>query len=67
MNLELSMILHEVNNLTNIFEHVDLKHIYRERNSHADVLAKAGVSIMEGYWSIKEYQASECWETFHIF
>ena len=40
MNLELSMILQEVNRLTYSFECVVLKHIYRERNSHADVLAK---------------------------
>ena len=41
-----------------MFELVDLKHIYLERNSHADVLAKAGV-VMEGYWYIKEFGASE--------
>ena len=46
---------------------MDLKHIYRERNPHAYVLAKAGAAIMEGYWSIKEFRASECWETYQIF
>ena len=67
MNLELSMILHEINRLTYIFQQVDLKHIYRERNTHADVFTKAGASIVEGYCSIKEYRAFECWETFQIF
>ena len=46
---------------------MDLKHIYRERNTHADVFTKAGASIVEGYCSIKEYRAFECWETFQIF
>ena len=55
MNLELSMILHEVHRLIDCFDYVVLKHIYRERNYYADGLAKAGGMIMEGYWSIKEY------------
>jgi len=40
---------------------------YWERNSSADVLAKDGEMIMDGYWSIKEYRADEVVETFQIF
>ena len=52
-NLELSQVLMEVNRLLDFFELVDLKHIYRERNSHADALEKAGVIMTEGLWYIK--------------
>ena len=67
MNLELSMILQQVDRLIDCFNYVVLKHIYWERNSYADVLAKAGGMILDGYWSIKEYRADEVVETFHIF
>ena len=56
-----------MNRLTDCFDYVVLKHIYRERNTYADVLAKAGGMILEGYWSIKEYRADEVVETFQIF
>ena len=67
LNLELSQVLHEVNRLTNMFEHVDLKHIYRERNSHADVLAKVGTLVMGGYLYIKEFRSSEINESYQQF
>ena len=67
MNLELAMILQEVNRLTDSFEYVLFKHIYRERNFSADALAKAGGTIMEGYWNIKEHHADDVVENFHIF
>ena len=54
-NLELLWLLHEVNIISYMFEYVELKHIYRERNSHADILAKEGASILEGFWHIKEF------------
>ena len=49
MNLELAMILQDVNRLTDYFDYVVFKHIYWERNSSADALAKAGGRILEGY------------------
>ena len=49
MNLELAMILQDVNRITDSFDYVVFKHIYRERNSSADALAKAGGRILEGY------------------
>ena len=67
MNLELAMILQEVNRLTNSFEYVLFKHIYRKRNFSVDALAKAGGSIMGGYWNIKEHRVDDVVETFHIF
>ena len=67
MNLELAMILQDVNRITDCFDYVSFKHIYRERNSFADALAKAGGRILEGFWSIKEYRGDEVVETFQIF
>ena len=64
MNLELSMILQDVNRLTDCFDYVLLKHVYREINSSADALAKAVGRILEGSWSIKEHRADAVVETF---
>ena len=66
-NLELSQVLLEVNRLSDMFENVMFKHIYRERNSHAYILAKDGASVLEGYWHIKEYRADEIIDTYKIF
>ena len=49
LNLELAQVLNEVNRLADLFEHLDLKHIYRERNSLVDGLAKVGALVMDGY------------------
>ena len=67
LNLELAMIPRDVNRLTDCFVYVSFTHIYRERNSFADALAKAGGLILEGYWTIKEHRADEVVETFQIF
>ena len=67
MNLELAMILQDVNRITDCFDYVSFKHIYQERNSFADALAKAGGRILEGFWSIKEHRVDEVVETFQIF
>ena len=40
-NIQLSQVLYEVIRFSDMFEFVDFKHIYRERNSLADELAKA--------------------------
>ena len=61
------MILLDVNRLTDSFESIVFKHIYRERNSAADALAKAGGRILEGFWSIMEHRADEVVETFQVF
>ena len=67
MNLELAMILQDVNRLTDSFDYVVFKRIYRERNSSANALAKAGGRILEGSWSIMEHRADEVVETFQVF
>ena len=61
------MILQEVNRLTDCFDYVMLKHIYRERNTSANALAKAGGLILEGYWTIKEHRADEVVEAYQFF
>ena len=58
------MILLDVNRLTDSFESVVFKHIYRERNIAVDALAKDGGRILEGHWSIMEHRADEVVETF---
>ena len=67
MNLELAMILRDVNRIADCFDSVSFKHIYQERNSSADALAKAGGRIFEGSWSIKEHRADAVVETFQVF
>ena len=46
---------------------MEINNIYRERNYHADNLAKDGASIMEGFWNIKEFRASGNYVTYQIF
>ena len=67
MNLELAMILQDVNMITDGFDYVSFNHIYRERNSSADALAKVGGRILEGSWSIMEHRADAVVETFQVF
>lgn len=45
-NLELSLILQDVHFLSDSFDFVSYKHIYREMNSKADLLANQGVTFM---------------------
>ena len=67
MNLELAMILQDVNRITDCFDYVLFKHIYREINSSADALAKARGRILGGSWSIKEHRADAVVETIQVF
>ena len=66
-NLELSLILQEVHRLSDSFEMVQFQHIYRERNSLADTLAKDGARISKGFWRIKEVRGVSTIESYHIF
>ena len=63
-NLELSLILQEVQRLSGRFEIVQFQHIYRERNSIADSLAKEGARICEGHWFIKEQREDSVYESY---
>ena len=67
MNLELALILQDVHYLVDSLDFVSFKHIYRERNFKADSLAKAGGSILEGFWSTCEQRGAEIIETFQVF
>ena len=62
-NSQLSSFLNEVLIISELMELVVYKHIYRERNSLAYELAKAGTLVQEGYWHIMEHQYSELSET----
>ena len=57
--MQLTRVLHEVIRISKLLEKVDYKHIYQERNSKADALAKEGANVLEGHWHIHEFQATE--------
>ena len=59
-NIQLAQILLEVHRLADLFETVHFMHIYRERNSRADLLAKDGSNVLNGSWQISEHRAAEC-------
>ena len=61
------MILQDVHYLADSLDYVYFKHIYGERNFKADTLAKAGGSLLEGYWSTCEQRGEEIIETFQVF
>ena len=61
------MILRDVNSIADCFDIVSFRHIYWERNSAADALAKAGGRILEGSWSILEHRPDTEVETFQVF
>ena len=66
-NLELSLILREVHRLSDSFEMAQFQHIYHERNSLSDSLAKDGVRITEVFLLIKELREDTSYETYQIF
>ena len=53
-NVHLTQVLQEVIRISDFLDKVDFNHIYRERNSKADALAKAGANVVEGHWIIHE-------------
>ena len=58
-NILLEQILLEVHRLVDLFDNVHFMHIYRERNSLADTLAKDGSNVLYGSWQISEHHADE--------
>ena len=66
-NLQLAQILQEVNRLSDLFEQIDFKHIYRERNPSADKLANDGGKVQNGCWLISKFNGSERHDTYQIF
>ena len=61
------MILRDANSIADGFESVSFRYIYRERNTVADALAKAGGRILVGSWSILEHRPDTEVETFQVF
>ena len=57
----------EIHRLVDMFDSVSFMHIYRERNTYADILAKEGANIMSGSWQILEHKEVECFETVKLF
>ena len=55
----LDQILLEVHKLADLFKTVHFMHIYRERNSLADILAKDGSNVLNGSCQISEHQAAD--------
>ena len=58
-NIKLAQILLEVHKLADLFKSVHFMHIYRERNTLADLLEKDGSNVLNGSWQISEHQADE--------
>ena len=66
-DVQLTQVLQEVIRISDLLEKLDYKHIYRERNSKANALAKEGANVVEGHWIIHEFQAIEIYESFQVF
>ena len=66
-DVQLTQVLQEVIRISDLLEKVDYKHIYRERNSKADALAKEGANVLKRHWIIHEFRASETYESFQVF
>ena len=64
--LELAMILLDVHRITDSFDSVVFKNIYRERNTAADVLAKDGGRILEGFGQLWNIVLMKLWKPFRF-
>ena len=49
----LRLLLEEVKHLSSLYELITFVHVYRERNTMADRLSKAGTQLQEGEEKIK--------------
>ena len=65
--MQLTQVLHEVIRIIDFLEKVDFKHIYHERNTKADALAKEGANVLEGHWIVHEFQEFETYASFQVF
>ena len=66
-NVKLAQILMEVHRLVDMFDSMSFVHIYCERNTYADILAKKSANVMFGSWQISEQREVECFETVKLF
>ena len=62
-NVQLAQILMEVNRLVDMFDSMVFMHIYRERNTSADILVKEGANVMSSSWQISKHREAKCFET----
>ena len=65
--MQLAKLLQEVNRLSDLFEQTDFKHIYRERNASANMLANDGGNVQNGCWLRSEFNESERHDTYQVF
>ena len=63
LNLELAQVHNEVNRLSDLFELLELKHIYRL----VDGMAKVGVQITEEFWDVTKYHSTVMVESYQQF
>lgn len=61
----LNNILDEINIFKSHFNEITCNHIYREHNSSADELSKAGTSLPRGEWLIQEQRRSKAYQYYH--
>jgi len=47
--------------LTNHFDLISFKHVYRERNQEAYMLSKEGANYCMGKWYIEDYAFDRSW------
>ena len=66
-NILLEQILLEVHRLADMFDNVHFKHIFRERNTYADRLAKDGSNILAESWQISEHRDADVFNTVMMF
>ena len=66
-NSLLSHVLLEVIRISDMFQRVEYKHTYQERDSKEDALAKDGVTVPKGYWHISEFRADQGHESIQPF
>ena len=59
INSTLDTLYEEINRTLSIFESISFKHVYRERNTDANKLSKAGLNLQWGYWKIMEIKDTE--------
>jgi ribonuclease HI len=64
-NIFLLPIVEEIFILLDSFESFSLRHVYRDQNSVADSLSKAGIQLTFGQWHITESDGEDFFEYYH--
>ena len=66
-NVQLDHILMEIHRMVDMFDSLSFMHIYRERNSYADILAKEGDNVLSGTWHISKHKGAKRFENDKLF